>query len=248
MGPTWGPPGFCRPHMGPMLAPGTLLSGMIQWNNCLCILWSLTACELKRRNYFVILKMTGLKLVKHKISWVSSQDEVRQQYLNFKGSEGVFGRTAQFKCLAWSWIARDTCEKCKSKQKRNNSVVQLRCRVFTSMSFLNTLRPRQNGRHFADDIFKCIFLNENIWIPIKISVKFVPKGPINNIPALVQIMAWRRPGDKPLSELMMVSLTTHICVTRPQWVKYWWVFRYCKRCGFSHLLSLILPVLFQQPV
>ena len=84
---------------------------------------------------------------------------------------------------------------------------------------VNTLRPRQNGRHFADDIFKCILLNKNVWIPIKISMKFVPKGPINNIPALVQIMAWRRPGDKPLSEPMMVSLTMHICVTRPQWVK-----------------------------
>ena len=46
--------------------------------------------------------------------------------------------------------------------------------------------------------------------------RFVPKGPINNIPALIQIMAWRRPGDKPLSEPMMVSLLTHICVTRPQ--------------------------------
>ena len=64
------------------------------------------------------------------------------------------------------------------------------------------------------------FLNENVWIPIKISLKFVPKGRINNIPALVQIMAWRRPGDKPLSEPMLVSLSTHICVTRPQWVKY----------------------------
>ena len=84
---------------------------------------------------------------------------------------------------------------------------------------VNTLRPRQNGRHFADDTFKCIFLNENVWIPIKISLKFVPQGPINNIPALVQIMAWRRPGDKPLSEPMMVRLPTHICVTRPQWVK-----------------------------
>ena len=41
---------------------------------------------------------------------------------------------------------------------------------------------------------------------------------INNIPALVQIMAWRRPGDKPLSEPMMVNLLTHICVTRPQWI------------------------------
>ena len=75
-------------------------------------------------------------------------------------------------------------------------------------------------RHFADDIFKCIFLNENIWFPIKISLKFVPQGLINNIPALVQIMAWRRPGHKLLSEPMMVSLPTHICVTQPQWVKY----------------------------
>ena len=81
-----------------------------------------------------------------------------------------------------------------------------------------TLRPRQNGRHFADDMFKYIFLNENVWIQIKISLKFVPKVPINNIPALVQIMAWRRSGDKPLSQPMMDSLLTHICVTRPQWV------------------------------
>ena len=64
------------------------------------------------------------------------------------------------------------------------------------------VRPRQNGRHFADAIFKCIFLNENVSISIKISLKYVPKGPINNIPALVQIMAWRRTGDKPLSEPM----------------------------------------------
>ena len=84
---------------------------------------------------------------------------------------------------------------------------------------INTLRPRQNGRRFADDTFKRIFLNENVRISIKISLKFVPKGQINNIPALVQIMAWRRPGDKPLSEPRVVGLSTHICVTRPQWVK-----------------------------
>ena len=81
---------------------------------------------------------------------------------------------------------------------------------------VNTLRTRQNDHRFTDDTFKGIFLNENILILIKISLKFVPKGPINNIPALVQIMAWRRSGDKPLSEPMMVSLLTHICVTRPQ--------------------------------
>ena len=72
--------------------------------------------------------------------------------------------------------------------------------------------------HFANDILGCIFLNGNVWISVKISLKFVHKIPVNNIPALVQIMAWCRPGDKPLSEPMMVNLLTHICVTRPQWV------------------------------
>ena len=57
-----------------------------------------------------------------------------------------------------------------------------------------------------------VFLSENI----RISMKFVPTGPVNDIPALVQIVAWRRSGDKPLSEPMMVSLLTHICVARPQ--------------------------------
>ena len=83
---------------------------------------------------------------------------------------------------------------------------------------LNTLRPRQNGRHFADNIFKCIFLNKNVRISLTISLKFIPEVRINNIPALVQIMAWRRSGDKSLTKPMMVSLLTHICVTRPQWV------------------------------
>ena len=96
--------------------------------------------------------------------------------------------------------------------------------VMTSQCFphnwpIITLRPRRNEQHFADDIFKRIFFNENVWISIKIfDKKVVPRGPINNISALVQIMAWRRPGDKPLSEPMMVRSTTHICVTRPQWV------------------------------
>ena len=85
--------------------------------------------------------------------------------------------------------------------------------------WVNTLRPRQNGHHFPDYIFKRIFLNENVWILVSISLKFVPVGQNDNIPALVQIMAWRRTGDKPLSEPMMVRLPTHICVTRPQWVK-----------------------------
>ena len=92
---------------------------------------------------------------------------------------------------------------------------------------INTLRPRQNGRLFADNTFKRIFLNENIRISIKISLKFVPKGFINNIPALVLIMAWHRPGDKPLSEPIMVTSLTHICVTRPQWVNSFFYHNQC---------------------
>ena len=103
--------------------------------------------------------------------------------------------------------------------------------TFTS---LNSLRPRQNRPHFADDIFMCIFLNENVWISIKISLKFVPKGPINNIPALIQIMAWRRSGDKSLSEPMVVRLPTHICVSRSQWVNMLNCFKYYRR--YIHIL------------
>ena len=70
---------------------------------------------------------------------------------------------------------------------------------------VNTLRPRQNDRHFADDILICIFGNEKFFVLIKISLKFVPKGPVNNIPVLIQRMAWRRLGNKPFSEPMVVS-------------------------------------------
>ena len=66
------------------------------------------------------------------------------------------------------------------------------CRCPRGPKMFNTLKPRQNGRHFADDIFKCIFVNENVRTSIKISLNFGPKGPINNISSLFQIMAWRR--------------------------------------------------------
>ena len=78
---------------------------------------------------------------------------------------------------------------------------------------INTLRSRRNRCPFVDDNFKCIFLNENVGISNKISLKFVHRG----ILASVQITAWRVPGDKPFSVPMMVSLVTYICVTRPQW-------------------------------
>ena len=51
--------------------------------------------------------------------------------------------------------------------------------------WFNLSPPGQNARHFPDDIFKRIFLNENGWILIEISLKIVPTGPIDNKPALV---------------------------------------------------------------
>ena len=59
----------------------------------------------------------------------------------------------------------------------------------------------------ADNIFKCNFLNENNRITIQISVKFVRRSPIDNKPALVQVMAWHQTGDKPLHEPMLTQCT-----------------------------------------
>ena len=70
----------------------------------------------------------------------------------------------------------------------------------TRPQWVNTLRPTQNGCHSTHSSFKSIFFKENVRISIKFSLKLVPKGLINNIPALDQIMAWHRPGNKPLSE------------------------------------------------
>ena len=89
---------------------------------------------------------------------------------------------------------------------------------FYSLSRNTTLRPRQNGSKLPDDKFKGIFLNENIWISINISLKFVLKGPLTNVLALVLNMAWRRPGNKPFSESVMFRLLTHLCVTMLQLV------------------------------
>ena len=82
--------------------------------------------------------------------------------------------------------------------------------IVQSSTLVCILRPRKMA---------AIFFNENVLILIKILLNLIPKGPINNISALVQIMAWCSPGNKPLSEPVMTSLPTHICITRPQWVK-----------------------------
>ena len=98
------------------------------------------------------------------------------------------------------------------------SVMRFLFQQFRNVWF-NASSPRQNSRHFPNDVFKCISLNENVWILIIISLKFVAEGQINNIPALVQSMTWRRSGDKSLSGPVMVRLPTRICGTRVRWVE-----------------------------
>ena len=78
-------------------------------------------------------------------------------------------------------------------------------------------RPRQNVRHFSDDNFKCTFLNENVWISTEISLKSVTTGPIHNIPALVQIMAWRRPAFIWTNHSVESPSTVD-----PQWDIWYW--------------------------
>ena len=81
----------------------------------------------------------------------------------------------------------------------------------TRPQWVNILGPRQNGHNFTDNNFKCISLNENAWISIMLSLKSVPKGPINYIPTLVQIMALA-PTSHYLNQWCLVYW-------RPQWVK-----------------------------
>ena len=89
----------------------------------------------------------------------------------------------------------------------------------TNSLLFNTLRPRQNGKHFPDDISKSIFMTENVWILNIIWLNFVPKGPIDNNTTLLQIVAWCWSDDKPLSNQWWLRLLTHICITLIQWVK-----------------------------
>ena len=79
------------------------------------------------------------------------------------------------------------------------------------MILVNSSLPSQNGRDFAEDIFRCIFMNDKFWILIRISLNFDSKGPIDNNLELVQIMAWCRTGDKPLYQPMLIQfIDTHM--------------------------------------
>ena len=96
---------------------------------------------------------------------------------------------------------------CAISMWRNS--MKLKCIMFLQNNSGHTLRSTKNRRDFEDDILKCILLNENVLITIKISLWYISDGSVNNIPSLVQMVAWRRPSDKPLFEPMMIILLTH---------------------------------------
>ena len=106
--------------------------------------------------------------------------------------------------------------------------------TMNSQKTLHTLPLTHWGRDKMAAIFQTTYSNafsqmKTYELRSKFHCSFVPRGPINNIPALIQITVWHRPGDKPLSESLMTRLSTHICVTRPHWVKgkLWSVFWIC---------------------
>ena len=86
---------------------------------------------------------------------------------------------------------------------RGSDLVLPQYTIFSTRK-ITTLRLRQNGRHFINDIFKCIFLNENVWMLMKICLQIVLRCSIKNIAASFQIMAWHLPCNKPLSEPKMI--------------------------------------------
>ena len=100
-----------------------------------------------------------------------------------------------------------------------------------------TLRPRQNGRHFAGDIFKWIFLNENRWISIIISLELVPKDPINNVLSLVQIMVWRRSEDKSSEPMNAMFIDAYMCHS----ASIGYIDGSVQDCGISSASALEIP-------
>ena len=96
--------------------------------------------------------------------------------------------------------------------------------------------PRQN---YPDDIFKCIFLNESVWISNTIWLTFVPKGRIDIKTALVEIMAWHRTGNKPLSE-PMVTYVENAYMRHPAWICYERIFSYPSLVTFHRKTKLLV--------
>ena len=85
---------------------------------------------------------------------------------------------------------------------------------------------------FQTTFLKWIFMDEGVWISIEMSLTFIPKGPVNNIPALVQIMAWRRPSDNHCLNEWVQSVTRGMIMIRNGFnlmSSYYWGFKFVVR-------------------
>ena len=90
------------------------------------------------------------------------------------------------------------------------SVCVVVCRLLRNTPYTSAFTsspPGKIGRHFGDDIFRCIFVNKILCIFIQISLKCLPKGLIDYMSALVLVMAWCLTGNEPLPEPMMTQFT-----------------------------------------
>ena len=173
--------------------------------SCLYVFNSLWPSDAIWWQIWVNIGLVNVTLWYQAITWTSVVWHSPQSY--FKKSAHEFNLSLVFRYFHFNTMT--TSPRASELINQFSKVyANERCSIYDVfphwLRLVNTLRSRQHGRHFADDILKGIFLNENVIISIKKSLKFVPKGPINNIPALVQIMAWCWPGDKPLSEAMVV--------------------------------------------
>ena len=97
------------------------------------------------------------------------------------------------------------------KQNCSNSIAKalelLQSCTYKPLRYLTHLPLDKMAAILADDNFKCIFSNENDRITIRMSLQLVPRSPIDNMPTLFQVMAWRSTGDKPLLESMQIQFT-----------------------------------------
>ena len=181
-------------------------------------------CIFLNENVWILLKISMKVAPKVRINDIPT----RVQILAWRRPH-YYAETFMYRSSHWRWFHLEALELASTKYSDTYSfddqtVDVTRHHLSSICSYLHSkchqisrdfvcpwLITKQSLTHWDG-----FFLNENVWILINISLKFVPRGRINNILALVQIMAWRRPGDKPLSEPMIVKLLTPICVTRPQ--------------------------------
>ena len=142
------------------------------------------------------------------------------------------GAEACLQRLRW-WLGR-------SSWRHIRFIDEIAMDSYLLYTVFNTLRPRQDGCLFADDILKCIFLNGNSWIPNKISWEYVALRLIDNKPSMVQIMGCRRAGDNPIIWTNDGTVYWRIYEIRPRWVKGRWPRRsFWRHIRFSDYIAIV---------